>query len=472
MSIITAGARTRVHWIAARGSACLAVSVMLAAAATVARAQAGPAPHDTISVAALVARAQQVNPAIAAAHGRVNAARARIGPAGVLPDPMLMLGIQNLPLGTMRTGSDAAMGSGGPDPMRMKMIGVQQNIPYRGKLTLGRRAAMREVEAAEAALLVTEWQVTSEVQAVYYELVFLDRALDLVQHNHRVLSDLVAVTETRYGVGTAPQQDVLRARIEATRLAESTVALRERRHAALARLNALLDRKIETPVSNPVLPTRVARAAVADSASHIQFVSAELGARAAGSPLPPLGQLQERAAARAPAIREQEAMVAAQRERLALSQREYLPDLDVSLQYGQRTGYPDMLTATVGIPIPIQKRRRQDQLVMEARAELVALEAERHARRNDIRAEVARLYSELERQRAQLALYVKAIIPQGRALLASVTGSYQVGRAEFRAVLENQATLFNHETEYFRTLTDFATTLALLERAVGEAILP
>lgn len=472
MSIITARARTRVHRIAARGAAYLAVSVMLVAPATIARAQAGLAPHDTISVAALVARAQQVNPAIAAARGRVSAARARIGPAGVLPDPMLMLGIQNLPLGAMRSGFDAAMGSGGPDPMTMKMIGVQQNIPYPGKLALGRRIAERGVEAAEASLLATEWQVTSDVQAAYYELVFVDRALDLVAHNHRVLSDLVAVTETRYGVGTASQQDVLRARIEATRLAASTVALRERRHAALARLNALLDRTIETPVSNPVLPIRVARAAVADSAAHIQFVSAQLGARAAGSPLPPLGELQERAAAQAPSIREHDAIIAAQRERLALSQREYLPDVDVSLQYGQRTAYPDMLTVSVGIPIPLQKRKRQDQLVVEARAELAALEAGRHARRNDIRAEVARLYSELERQRAQLALYVKAIIPQGRASLASVMGSYQVGRAEFRGVLEHQAALFNYETEYFRTLTDFATTLAQLERLVGEEILP
>lgn len=165
-------------------------------------------------------------------------------------------------------------------------------------------------------------------------------------------------------------------------------------------------------------------------------------------------------------------MIAAQRERLALAQRDYLPDVDVSLQYGWRTSYPDMLTAIVAIPLPLQKRRRQDALVESARSELAALEAERHGRRNELRAEVARLYSELERQRAQLALYVKAIIPQGRASLAAATASYQVGRAEFLTVLESQATLFNYETEYFRTLSDFATTLAGLERLVGEELLP
>lgn len=471
MSNRTGRARTRVQRLSARNVAWLAGSVMLAAASSVARGQTGSAPRDTTSVAALVARAQQASPAITAARARVSAARARISPAGLLPDPMLMLGIQNLPLGAMRSASDPAMGNGGPDPMTMKMIGVEQRIPYPGKLALSRRAAERGVEAAEASLLAAEWQVASDVRASYYELVFVDRALDLVEHNHRVLSDLVAVTETRYGVGTAGQQDVLRARVEVTRLAESAVVLRERRRAALARLNAVLDRPLETPVSRPALPAVIARAAVADSASRIQFISAELGARAAGSPLPPLAQLQERAAAKAPAVREQDARIAAQRERLALAQRDYLPDFDVSLQYGQRSGYPDMLTAVVSLSVPLHKRRRQDQLVLEARAELAAQESERHARGNEIRAEVAGLYSELERQRAQLALYVRAIIPQGRAALASALASYQAGRVEFLTVLENQATLFNYETEYFRTLTDFATTLAALERLVGEEVL-
>ncbi|MFN2565093.1 MAG: TolC family protein, partial [Gemmatimonadaceae bacterium] len=217
----------------------------------------------------------------------------------------------------------------------------------------------------------------------------------------------------------------------------------------------------------------VARAAVADSAERIRFVSAALGARAAGSPLPPLTELQETALRESPMLREQAGMLLAQAARLELARKEHLPDFDLSLQYGQRGGgLPDMVTAMVSVPLPIWKGRKQDRFVVEERAELAALEAGYRARQNDVRAEVARLYSELERQRAQLALYVKAIIPQGRASLASATASYQVGRAEFLTVLDNQATLFKYETEYFGALTDFATTLAELERVVGKEVLP
>ncbi|MGH7554906.1 MAG: TolC family protein, partial [Longimicrobiales bacterium] len=117
-------------------------------------------------------------------------------------------------------------------------------------------------------------------------------------------------------------------------------------------------------------------------------------------------------------------------------------------------------------------RSKQEQQVVEARAELTAMQAEYHAMVNRLRADVAEQYTEIERTRAQLALFVSAIIPQGRATLEAATASYKVGRVEFLTVIENQAALYNYETEYFRALADFATSLAELERVVGEEVLP
>src|SRR5439155_20653345 len=109
--------------------------------------------------------------------------------------------------------------SSGPDPMTMRMVGVGQTIPYPGKLSLRRRAAEREVEAAEAALDAARRQVTRDVKDACYELAFLDQALGIVERNSAVLANLIKVSEARYAVGTAAQQDVLKARVEATRLA-------------------------------------------------------------------------------------------------------------------------------------------------------------------------------------------------------------------------------------------------------------
>ena len=427
-------------------------------------AAAGPeAPVDQAEadLEALVAHAMRVHPAIHAATDRVEAARAAISPAGALPDPMLGIGITNFPYGE----------PGFEDFMTMKMIGIGQMIPYPGKLDLRRRVAAARLAAAEAQLEATRWTVEHEVKVAYYELAYLDQALDVIRNNETLLANFIRVTEARYGVGTGGQQDILKARVEAGRLAEGAVALSEQRGAALARLNAALDRPSDTPVEQPRVPIRIARAAVAEAPGEIRFVSAALGARAVDSPLPPLSELQETAVRQSPMIRVHQAMIAAQAAERELAGKAYLPDFNISVQYGQRDGRTDMLSAMVSVPIPLHKGQKQDLLVKQAEAQLSSLEAEHHAKANELRAEVARAYAQLEQDRAQLGLFAKSIIPQGRASLESAIAGFQVGRNDFLTLLDNQTTLYNYETAYFRSLTGFAQGLAELERTLGKEIL-
>lgn len=131
-----------------------------------------------------------------------------------------------------------------------------------------------------------------------------------------------------------------------------------------------------------------------------------------------------------------------------------------------------MVSLMVSVPLPIHRKDRQEQEATEARAELAAMQAGHHEMVNRLRAGVAEAYAAMERDRAQLALFVKSIIPQGRAALASATSAFQVGRADFMTLLENQTTLYDYETAYFRALAEFATSLAELERSVGREVLP
>ncbi|MEP6991175.1 MAG: TolC family protein [bacterium] len=434
---------------------------------------AAPANHESMfNLDSLVARAITVNPALHAARARVDAARARVQPASSLPDPMLMFGIVNQPLGSMSSPAGGMAAASGPDPMTMRMIGVVQTLPFPGKLALRKQVEERELDASEASLDAARRRVVRDIKAAYYELAFIDQAFPIVEHSRDVLVSLIAVSESRYSVGAGRQEDVLRARVEATRLAETASGLTEQRRAGVAQLNALLDQPSETPVPLLAIPVAIARVAVPSSSNAIRFTSVALGSRAADSPLLPLVELQDAAIHGSPEIREHLAVLSAQAARVELARKEHLPDVDLSLQYGQRGGgLPDMVTAIVSLPIPVFKGRKQDQQVVEAAAQLAALEGEHHRMVNTIRADVARLVSEIERERTTLALSVKAILPQSRAALTSATASYQVGKVEFLTVLENQATIFTYETEYFRALTDVATKVAELERIVGAEVL-
>jgi len=427
------------------------------------------------SLESFLARADSANPSLQAARDRVTAAAARVGPAAAWADPMIVAGIENLPLGNENGASAGGHGSAGPslpgDPMTMKMIGVSQTVPYPGKLSLRRRAAERDVDAARASADASRLAIARDVRAAFFELAYIDRALAIVERNRTVLGDVIQVTEAHYASGTGGQQDVLKARVEAARLGETASALLEKRRATSAELNATLNRDDTTPIPSVSIPERIVQAAIPADPNRIRFAAQTLGARTMDSPIPPLAELQDLAARQNPTLRENEANLAAQAARMELARKGSRPDFDVSVQYGQRNQRPDMITAEVSIPLPIHKRARQDQELAEARAELAAMESDRRAKINSVRAQVARLVSELERGRTQLAIYTKAILPQGGAAATAALASYQSGKTDLLTVLDNQNTLFTYETEYYRSLSDFAKDLAELEQVVGSEIL-
>lgn len=424
---------------------------------------------DSASLESLLTRADSVNPSISAARERVLAARARIGPASAWADPMLMAGIMNLPLGTMSANAMGGMSAPG-DNMTMKVVGISQTIPYPGKVRLRREAAEREADAGAATFQAARLEVARNIRSNYFELAFLDRAIDIAEQNRLVLGDVIQVTEAHFAVGSGDQADVLKARVDAARLGETANALLERRHSTLAALNADLDREGTTPLS-PLIPPRIARAAVDADPSRIRFAAQTLGARADGSPIPAVSDLQDLALKQNPMLRASEAMIQAQVARVALARKEFLPDFDLSLQYGQRNSRPDMITALISVPLPIHGGSKQGQEVAEARSELSAMEADRRAQVNSIRSNIARIVSDLERERTQLALYVKAILPEGSAAATSSLASYQSGKADLLSVLTNQNTLFTYQTAYYRALADFAKSLAELEQVVGSGVL-
>ena len=407
-----------------------------------------------------IARAE--NPEIRAAGEAVEAARARARAAGLLPDPQLGVGLVNALVSEPLSSEDF---------MTMRMVQVDQRLPYPGKLGLERQIAAWELSAAEAERERVELEVTAAVKRAYYEIYFLDRAREVVNHNHELLADFVRITQARYGVGTGAQPDVLKAQVEKSRLGYELVELAERRTAAIARLNALFARSSIDPVAAPAIPEDVERAALPERGTPVRFTAAALGAAEDGGPIPDLAILQARAENQSPVIRAHVARIEAQKAALRLAEKAALPDFDVSFGYGQRGGREDMITAMVSIPIPVRKGPRQDALAAGERSELAEQQALHHSMVHDLHAEVAELHASLVRTRDRLALLREGVLPQARASLESAVAGYPVASVDFLTLIDNQATLFRHELDYHRLLADFAADLAELERVVGGEVL-
>jgi cobalt-zinc-cadmium efflux system outer membrane protein len=418
-----------------------------------------PARSDGLD--SVIARAIATSAGLRAESARARAARSRIAPAGARPDPMLMAGFRNVPLSSPSLSRDE---------MTMSMAGVSQTIPYRGKRPLRTRVARAEADAADARSAEVRLAVTRQVTEAYYTLAASRLVLEAVARQQQLAVALAPAVEARYTAGTAMQSDIVTTRSEIALLAQEGAGVAEEARAALGNLNALLDRPAEAPAEARI-PDRVLRAALGDTTRPPAFASAVLGARLTDSPLLPTDSIVTLAVQRSPRVREHEALIAAQEAAAELAARDHLPDFDVSLEYGYRARRSDMISAVVSLPLPLQRRSKQEELALAARSELEAHEADHHAEITELRREVARLTSALERSRAQIALSRRAVIPQANAATQSATASYRAGRGEFVALLTTLRSTYSAETQYIRALQEFAVTLAELEALAGGEVL-
>lgn len=430
-----------------------------------------PVAGQETPLTALLAEADRANPTIAGARSAAEAAAARVPQAGALPDPTLGLALMNVPV--------ASPGLGNAE-MTMAQVRVGAGLPWPGKLGLAERAARFQAEAAAWEVERARWDVRTRVEKTYYEIYFLDRAIEVTTKTETLLANLASLSTARYGLGAAVQADVLQAEAERIRVLDQLVALEQARESAAARLNALLARSSGERVATATLPERVQSAALAPAPDDLRFAATALGDMIPGvgaavdtrGGMPPVADIQQMALATNPDLQVHTRRVEAQRSELALATRARLPDFDVSAGYSSRSGFGDFFDVMVSAPIPIFSGRKQSQAIVEQNALLAEHEARHHALVYELESETASLYAELQRIRRQLVLLTEGILPQVRSGVHAASASYRVGRVDFAMLLDAQGDLYRHELDYHRLLADFAMKVADLERTVGAEVLP
>ena len=397
--------------------------------ATAGGADAGP----TLSLSKLVQEATERNPEILAARRTVDAKRARVPQAGAWADPTVSLsyGGNALPFNVMRG-----------DPSSNRQLMAEQMIPYPGKTRLRTEIASREADAETLAYEAVTRRVAAEVKQAYFDLYFVEHSLATVEKDRQALEGFEKVTELRYSVGKAAQQDVLRAQLEITRLAQRATMLNQQRQTLEAQLNSLRNVPIDSTVG--------AIAAVQLSA----FVYTQ-------------DQLQEAAQANYPVLKQRRTMVDQNRLSVDLARKEERPDFSVGYTYMQRDAQPDMYGITLTSSLPIFRHRKQDMAIAEAAANLESARQMQASELTVLRYQVQQDFLEVQATEQLLKLYSQGIAPQSSLTLESSITSYETGGVDFLNVISNFQAVIDAELDYQLQITNHEKALARLEEVTG-----
>jgi outer membrane protein TolC len=394
---------------------------------------------DTFTVAEALRVAREANPMLRAARASATAASQRVGPAGALPDPQLQFGLMN------RMASEFGSTA---DPMTMNQLQLMQMLPWPGKLGGARRAARHAAAAAGADADEQERMLAAQVRMAYFEAAYADRALDVMRRTQGLLRDFLDVSTTMYAVGSAVQQDVLRAQVEVARMSEEITRMGQERVAMAARLNALLGR----PATEPITPLELPELEPGD--------------------LPAVDSLLAWAVDGRPALRAGAERVAAADAALSAARRELFPDFSVGVAYQQRPQFPTMVSLMVGINVPVFAGAKQLPMRRQMAAMRDMSAAELLNLRNETIARIVEIRARAEQDRNLARLYRGSILPQARAAVQAALSSYRVGRVTFMTLVDNQMTVNRYETETYRLLADYHQAVGELQALVGREVQP
>ncbi len=401
-------------------------------------------PVQPLLVDTAVAMAIDNNPSLSEMQARYEAMAEIPSQLGTLPDPVLSLNALNLPTDTFNRGQEG---------MTQMQIGLSQVMPFPGKLALLEGASKFEAMAAGNSVDEMRLRLISNTKSSWWQLYYLDRALDVVASNQDLLRQFIQVANTKYEVGDGLQQDTLLAQLELSKLFDQEIRLQAIRRNQAIQLNVLMD---ASPDAAIVLPGKV-------STFMPSLINEAL--------------LYERAENVRPLLREKENGIKAAQSRLELARKEYYPDFKLGLTYGNRSGgnpfprsgqRPDFLSVMFSVNLPIYHKRKLDRAVGQRNMELRKSRESFRDKWATVRSEISSASTDYMEAKKLFSLFQDGIIPQSRQTVASMLAGYQVNEVDFLNLVGSQVTLLNYEVQYWKSLTDARQALARLVAAVGE----
>jgi outer membrane protein TolC len=423
------------------------VCVALAMFATVVSPSSSPAqsadasdPSGTpgATVDELLEMGRRLNPGLAASALEAQAASARIGAAGRLPDPMFRTEFWDM---------RAAGSTGLPEVLSRVKYSLEQTVPLWGKRELERKIAKAEAGSAAEQRRAVETELLARIKTVFASYFVTNEAVGINQELLETVGATARVAESRYGQGRGNQQDVVTTEVESGRLQAELVRLEGDRRSWIAQMNALLNRPAGAPLASPQALRPVPNADAM-----------------------PLAELLQRARRDNPQLAAEQATITAAERNAELARRNWYPDPtfgftvydEDGMNGRQFGGYEAMISWA--IPLQWGLRRAQEQ---EALARAAAARTRREAAAADLLGQLEQAYWALDAARRGERILRDINIPQSNVALQSALAGYQLGRADLPSVLLAEQAVLRVMLERIALLLEQQLRLAELEKVIG-----
>ena len=357
----------------------------------------------TLTLQESLALAESRSPQLAGAEYAATAARERGIASSQLPDPVLRLGLDNVPL----NGPDA--GSLTADFMTMRRIGIAQEFTDSQRRSLRRLRgdveADRELARREAARAV----LRQEVALAWLDQYFAQQVAELWRTLEQEVRLQVATLQGSLATGRASAAELRTAEAVVVQTEDQIAAAEQQARSGALQLSRWVGMQTENRTVGP-LP---------DMATAVY--DPEQSATIAGHP-----QV---------AVLRQDTLLA--ETDLKLATRSKTPDWSLEVAYQQRgPAYSNMVSIGVNIPLPLFPGERQDRGIAASQAQLALAQTNLQDTLRQYQAELRVNLAEWRSLQRRAQALRRALLPLAEDRVVQTLASYSGGNATLAQVLE------------------------------------
>lgn len=380
-----------------------------------------------------LAEAQQIAenhaPQLSAARAQETAAREMVVAAKQLPDPVLKLGVNNVPISGEGAWSVVQEG------MTMRSVALMQEFTRSAKREARSDRASQEARLARIQQRLSLAEIRRETALSWFEVAYQERTLAYIRSQIDELDLQRQAAEAAFRAGRGDQADVMAARLAGERMRDQLVQMQRDIAIARARLTRWVGEDAARALAAP------------PDIEHLSWQPAEL-----------LESVESH-----PALSMRAAGVAVAEADVRVARENRKPDVSVELMYSQRgPGFPNMVSLNFSMPLPWDRPQRQDR---ELAAQLAKLDQARAEQEDMLRSYQAELRAGLAAWQANLGRlhrYDTELIPLARQQIDAAMAGYKAATASLPRVLEARRMAVDTQMERQRVALDTARAWAAL----------
>ncbi len=332
-----------------------------------------------------------------------------------------------------------------PNAMPDQALSMEQLVPVTGKNLVRGRAAKAEALAIFEETRRVQLDVIAKARATYFQLANAYDQMAINDKNLISLRQIADISRSRYEAGLESAGNVFLAETDYSKLLEARRDLERNLSDAQSQLNTLMNRDAFAPLGPPALaPIK--------------------------EPNLSIDRLRVIALAQRPEVQMARAKIEAEKWKLQLARRAWIPDPALLLKgqrYNNAAEAVSELDAGVSFTVPWVNPGKYSAGVREARANLAAaeqgLEREQKEALRLLRDQLAKIAT----FHHHVQLFGDKLVPQARQAFEATRLGYESGKATFLDWISAQRTLRDIEAMGREHLAQYQMAVAELEAVIG-----